>query len=519
LTYCFDSRFVKNNSSAVTTALQNDVTGFVPAVQPNGSNPTGNTPQAFLTILFFDERFNFIAAADGGLAQQQIASSVTADGSTLSRANIPAPKNGYAYAYVSNQSNQDVFFDNFKVQVVTGNIIEENHYYAYGLKIAAISSKKLPDTYEGVIKNNYLYNDKELFEDGDLNWYDYGFRNYDPQTGRFVQMDPLTDYYSFFSPYLYAANEPIGNIDFMGMGPETGLTAATAKVIGEVVVKAAARTATAVATTANVLSRVISISTTIIQTSISVANIINSSITTTQVGDRALIVARGSADAILNANTVGLTDFFGSTSNLDDYSDPDDQAAYLEGRLLGDAFVMAQSAAEISGGLKVGGSLALTSGGTSAIAGGVVIVHGVAIRAVAINDAAWATAKLLKLNASAKTSSSSSSTPTNGETNATKVGRDAHKNYNPGSNYTVDRRTNRLDNGKIPDAIDVKNRTIRELKPNNYRAIRYGREQLKKYIRQLEKQYKGTKGKWKSVIDTYEVQPDGTVKYNYNNTK
>ena len=220
---------VKNNSSAVTTNLQNDVTGFVPAVQPNGSNPGGNTPQAFLTILFFDERFNFIAAADGGVAQQQVAASVTADGSTLVKNDIKAPKNGYAYVYISNQSNVDVFFDNLKVQVVTGNIIEENHYYSYGLKIAAISSKKLPDTYEGVIKNNYLYNDKELFDDGDLNWYDYGFRNYDPQIGRFVQIDPLTDYYSFFSPYLYAANEPIGNIDFMGMGPETGLTAATAK--------------------------------------------------------------------------------------------------------------------------------------------------------------------------------------------------------------------------------------------------------------------------------------------------
>ena len=42
---------------------------------------------------------------------------------------------------------------------------------------------------EGSIKNNYLYDDKKFFDDGGLNWYDYGFRNYDPQIIRFIQFD------------------------------------------------------------------------------------------------------------------------------------------------------------------------------------------------------------------------------------------------------------------------------------------------------------------------------------------
>jgi RHS repeat-associated protein len=211
----FENGLVKNNASAITTNLQNDLTGFVAAVQPNGSNPGGNTPQAFLTILFFDERFNFIDAADGGVVQQQVAASVTADGSTLAQSNIAAPKNGYAYVYISNQSNLDVFFDNLKVQVVTGNIIEENHYYAYGLKIAGISSKKLGDTYEGTLKNNYLYQGDFSEFDDDIGWNDFELRNYDPQIGRWVQMDPYADYY-ISSPYAGMANDPANTVDPSG---------------------------------------------------------------------------------------------------------------------------------------------------------------------------------------------------------------------------------------------------------------------------------------------------------------
>jgi RHS repeat-associated protein len=75
----------------------------------------------------------------------------------------------------------------------------------------------LGDSYEGTLKNNYLYNGKELFDDADLNWYDYGFRNYDPQIGRFPQLDPLTDSYPFLTPYQYASCDPITNIDVDGL--------------------------------------------------------------------------------------------------------------------------------------------------------------------------------------------------------------------------------------------------------------------------------------------------------------
>ncbi|MBA3285159.1 MAG: RHS repeat-associated core domain-containing protein, partial [Nitrosopumilus sp.] len=187
-------------------------------VQPTTNS--GTRPLAYLTVLFFDERFNFIEAQDGGAYQQQVASSVGSNGASLTISGVKAPKNGYSFIYVSNQSNQDVYFDNLVVSIEQGNIIEENHYYSYGLKITAISSKRIPNSYQGYLENKNLFNDKELFDEGDLNWYDYGFRHYDPQIGRFMQLDPLADKFSFYTPYQYAGCEPIANVDLDGLEPK-----------------------------------------------------------------------------------------------------------------------------------------------------------------------------------------------------------------------------------------------------------------------------------------------------------
>ncbi len=140
------------------------------------------------------------------------------DGATpLVLGNIRAPRNGYAYVYVSNESNEAVFFDDLKVQHRRSALLEETHYYPFGLTMAGISSKKLGSVQEGLLKNEYGYNEKELWDEADLNWYDYGFRNYDVQIGRFVQIDPLADISADNSGYHYALNDPIANIDYLGL--------------------------------------------------------------------------------------------------------------------------------------------------------------------------------------------------------------------------------------------------------------------------------------------------------------
>ena len=116
----------------------------------------------------------------------------------------------------------------------------EVNYTAFGLKVAGLSSKKLPDLNEGNIDNKNLYNDKELIDDADLDWYDYGFRNYDPQIGRFPQLDPLTDDYPHYTPFQYAGNEPIANVDMDGLEEFNALhVIQEVKIVGHKVAQAA----------------------------------------------------------------------------------------------------------------------------------------------------------------------------------------------------------------------------------------------------------------------------------------
>ncbi|MCX6323304.1 MAG: RHS repeat-associated core domain-containing protein [Sphingobacteriales bacterium] len=110
--------------------------------------------------------------------------------------------------YLSNESDEHVYFDNLKVQLRHKHIIEENHYYAYGLKIAGISSKAFDAP-----KNPYQYQGDYSEFDDETGWNDFALRSYDPQTGRFINADP---YDQFASPYVGMGNDPVNNTDPSG---------------------------------------------------------------------------------------------------------------------------------------------------------------------------------------------------------------------------------------------------------------------------------------------------------------
>jgi len=87
-------------------------------------------------------------------------------------------------------------------------VLQTSDYYPFGLQIAAGSYQK-----QTALDNDYLYNGKELQDEHNLGWMDYGARMYMPEIGRWGVVDPLAFKYFSHSPYNYALNNPIYFID------------------------------------------------------------------------------------------------------------------------------------------------------------------------------------------------------------------------------------------------------------------------------------------------------------------
>ena len=68
-----------------------------------------------------------------------------------------------------------------------------------------------------MLKYKYKYNGKELQDELGLNMYDYGFRNYDPAIGRWMNIDPLAEKYYSTSMYTYVDDNPISSFDPNGL--------------------------------------------------------------------------------------------------------------------------------------------------------------------------------------------------------------------------------------------------------------------------------------------------------------
>ena len=94
----------------------------------------------------------------------------------------------------------------------TGNLVQQNRYYPFGLPTAETGNSEQD-------KQPYKYNGKEQDNRNGLNWYDYGARMYDPALCRFLTMDPLAEKYYGISPYAYCLNNPVRFIDPTGEIP------------------------------------------------------------------------------------------------------------------------------------------------------------------------------------------------------------------------------------------------------------------------------------------------------------
>jgi len=210
-----------NNITQLTTGLSN--------LLGTQGGQTSSVPKAYINWVFFDERFNY---AGGGFDRVGSSGNVKPHSNTA----IVVPKNGYVFVYCSNESPHYVFFDNLQVIHSRGPIMEESHYYPFGLTMHGISSKSLVF---GGAENKSKFNKgselqaREFTDESGLDIYDAKFRGLDPQIGRFRQIDPLSDMSFKYSPFAYANNNPILLNDPLGLTSDTSW-----KVLQEVVVKA-----------------------------------------------------------------------------------------------------------------------------------------------------------------------------------------------------------------------------------------------------------------------------------------
>jgi len=116
---------------------------------------------------------------------------------------------GYVYIYLSNDnlalggSQIEVYLDDFKVEHTESPVIQSEEYYPFGL---TFSNYRRENSVPNTLK---LFQDQEHIDDLGLNWDAFKWRNYQPDIGRFFNVDPLAEKYVHNSTYAFAENKVI----------------------------------------------------------------------------------------------------------------------------------------------------------------------------------------------------------------------------------------------------------------------------------------------------------------------
>lgn len=203
-----------NNSSPLNSNFYNGDYQRLKEKDPDGI--ATDRPKAYLNFVLFDDQFKLV---DKNSGVRQVKSTPD-ELQELGTDQMVAATSGFLYVYTSNEAEQDVFFDNVVVAVNSGPLLEETHYYPFGLTMAGISSNALKGM--NYPENRKKYNGIEYTDDLDIHIYDAQLRNLDPQIGRWSQVDPKIEKMEMWSPYASNYNNPIRYNDVLGDEPGDG---------------------------------------------------------------------------------------------------------------------------------------------------------------------------------------------------------------------------------------------------------------------------------------------------------
>ncbi len=170
------------------------------------ANIDSTLPAGFLNYIAFDEQMNMLTDQSTALQMQGPAG----DWQDISANNLNVNVNGYVLVFLSNMASHHVFFDQLKIKTYSGKLVQEQHYYPFGLPVNMGQGPGLT--------NKFLFEGNELQDNVGVRLSDFNFRQYDQQIGRFWGVDLLADdAQESLSPYHFTSNDPANFTDPMGL--------------------------------------------------------------------------------------------------------------------------------------------------------------------------------------------------------------------------------------------------------------------------------------------------------------
>ena len=112
-----------------------------------------------------------------------------------------------------NLDGNQVWFDDLAIVHTRrdkAEIVQADHYGPFGLMLLVLNWWNPKETV-----TRQLFNAGSKWQQ-ELQWYSTFYRQYDPQLGRFQQVDPAAESYFSYKPYQYCGNNPVIHNDSLG---------------------------------------------------------------------------------------------------------------------------------------------------------------------------------------------------------------------------------------------------------------------------------------------------------------
>jgi RHS repeat-associated protein len=186
--------------------LLNDLNEFAVSTQrAGGGNPIAlfnlvdilakdfqqkESPEAYLIYALYDQDSNRYEVG------KKVLSKSAANKHEVLEENLYISQDGFTprrtgmETFVVNETPEDVWFDNMMVMSMSSPIAQETHYDPWGLELTGIGFQ-----YGGIKANKWKFQGQEIIDDYGLNWSSFKWRNYQPEIGRFFNVDPLAEEY------------------------------------------------------------------------------------------------------------------------------------------------------------------------------------------------------------------------------------------------------------------------------------------------------------------------------------